>query len=143
MAYLAILVAAIAAHVLGFLWYGPLFGKTWMKLMNVTEKDKGKAKHEGMTKVMVGSFLTTLVMAVVLDFLISEVGYVDVTGTSPFLWNALGGALTGAIAWLGFLATTQMGMVFWENKPWSLYALNTIHYLVTLVVMGAIIGAWP
>ncbi|HLD39833.1 MAG TPA: DUF1761 family protein, partial [Candidatus Nanoarchaeia archaeon] len=31
--YLAVLVAAIAAYVVGFLWYGPVFGKKWMALM--------------------------------------------------------------------------------------------------------------
>ena len=125
--YLAVLVAAVAAHVLGFLWYGPLFGKKWKSLMKVTEKDK----HKGMAKTMVGSFLSTLVMAYVLAWF---VGYV---GLSP-----MAGAMTGAAAWLGFLATSQMGMVFWENKPWSLYLLSTGHYLVSLVVMGAIVGAW-
>lgn len=34
--YLAILVAAVLSMVLGFLWYGPLFGKEWTKLMGVT-----------------------------------------------------------------------------------------------------------
>ena len=31
--YLAVLAAAVSNMVLGFLWYGPLFGKTWSKLM--------------------------------------------------------------------------------------------------------------
>jgi hypothetical protein len=30
--FLAILAAAVANLLLGFLWYGPLFGKPWMKL---------------------------------------------------------------------------------------------------------------
>jgi|SRR3989344_4496687 len=129
--YLAVLVAAIAAHVLGFLWYGPLFGKKWMQLMKLTDKDKEKAKQKGMATAMVGSFLSTLVMAGVLAFL------VDLAGAS-----VANGLMLGFLTWLGFLATSQMGMVFWENKPWALYMLQTGHYLVSLLVMGAILGVW-
>lgn len=129
--FLAVLVAAIAAHIVGFLWYGPLFGKKWMQLTNLTEKDKEKSKQKGMAKVIVGSFLGTLVMAGVLAFL---VGLAGVTVTN--------GLMLGFLTWLGFLATSQMGMVFWENKPWALYALQTGHYLISLLLMGAILGAW-
>ena len=129
--YLAVLVAAVAAYGLGFLWYGPLFGKKWMQLMNLTDKDKEKAKQKGMVKAYVATFVTTLVTAYVLAWF---VGYVEMTPA--------GGAMTGALAWLGFLATSEIGMVFWENKPWALYALNTGHSLLSLVVMGAIVGAW-
>ena len=129
--YLAVLVAAVVAHVVGFLWYGPLFGKKWMSLMKLTDKDKEKAKQKGMAKTIIGSFLSTLVMAYILALLVGYAGLNPVTG-----------AATGALAWVGFLATSQLGMVFWENKPWSLYFLSTGHYLVTLVVMGAILGAW-
>lgn len=129
--YLAVLVAAVAAYVLGFLWYGPLFGKKWMQLMNLTGKDKEKAKQKEMVKAYVATFVTNLVTAYVLAWF---VGYVGMTPA--------GGAMTGAVAWLGFLATSGTGMVLWENKPWALYALNMGHSLLSLVVMGAIVGAW-
>ncbi|MBI3341870.1 DUF1761 domain-containing protein, partial [Candidatus Curtissbacteria bacterium] len=31
--YMAVVAAAVVNMVLGFLWYGPLFGKPWMKMM--------------------------------------------------------------------------------------------------------------
>ena len=45
--------------------------------------------------------------------------------------------------WLGFFATTQLGMVMWEGKPVKLYIINTLHHLVSLVVMSAILAVWP
>lgn len=129
--YLAVLVAAVAAHALGFLWYGPLFGKKWRQLMKVSEKDMEKAKQKGMTKVVLGSFLGTLVMAGVLAWLLDMAGV-----------TVINGLLFSFMVWLGFFATEQMGMVFWENKPWSLYMLQTAHSLVSLLIVGAIIGAW-
>lgn len=34
---LATLLATVLSFVLGGLWYGPLFGKTWMRLVGMTE----------------------------------------------------------------------------------------------------------
>ena len=31
----AVLLAAVISYVIGFAWYGPIFGKTWMKLMKI------------------------------------------------------------------------------------------------------------
>ena len=138
MAYLAILIAAIAAQVLGFLWYGPLFGKKWMALMKFSEKDMNKAKQKGMAKTYLMSFVASLVTAAVLSFFVGFL--VDVTGATPVLWNGLAGALVGVLVWLGFVATKSLGSVFWEGKSWSLYFLNTAYDLVNLLLMGAIIG---
>lgn len=33
--YLAIVVSAVAAFAIGFIWHGPLFGKTWAKLCGI------------------------------------------------------------------------------------------------------------
>lgn len=46
--YPAVLGAAIASMILGFLWYGPLFGNAWMRLSGMTEADKAAAQKKGM-----------------------------------------------------------------------------------------------
>ena len=131
--YLAIIVTAIVGYAIGMLWYSPLlFGNIWMNLQGITKKDMAKAKKKGMGKVMLLGFITTLIMTLVLNYLIGLFGYA-VAGD---------GALLGFWIWLGFLATTMLGIVLWENKPVPLYLINTAHYLVVLVIMGAILGAW-
>ena len=135
---LAIVIAAIAAYVLGFLWYGPLFGKQWMAMMKLNPKDKDKGKQKGMWKTYLMSFVASLVTAGVLSFFVGFL--VDVTGATPVLWNALFGALVGTLLWLGFVATKSLGSVFWEGRSWKLYLFNTVYDLVSLVVMGAIVG---
>jgi hypothetical protein len=45
--YLAILASGIIMMVLGYLWYGPLFGKPWMKLAGITKSDMEKSKKNG------------------------------------------------------------------------------------------------
>ena len=37
--WLAVLVAVVAAQVVGFLWYGPLFSKQWMAALGRTQEE--------------------------------------------------------------------------------------------------------
>lgn len=129
---LAVVVASVVSMVLGMLWYGPFFGKQWMSLMKLTKLDMEKSKKKGMTTTYVLAFLTTFIMSIVLGYLI------ELTN----MLSAFGGVVVGSLVWLGFLATTLAGSVLWENKPWKLYFLNAGHYLLTLVVIGAILGVW-
>ncbi len=130
--YLAVLAAAVASMVVGFLWYGPLFGKMWMQLMNFDKKKIDEAKKKGMGKTYVLAYLAALVTSYVLAL------FVDYAKAKTIM----DGAVLGFWVWIGFFATTQLGMVLWENKPMKLYLLNTLHYLVTLAVMGAILAVW-
>ncbi|HLD40497.1 MAG TPA: DUF1761 domain-containing protein [Candidatus Nanoarchaeia archaeon] len=132
--YIAIMVAAVAAHVLGFLWYGPLFGKKWASMMKFTEKNKEKAKGKGMAKLYVLSFIGSLVTAFVLSLFIGPA--FDVVS------GMINGAIVAALIWIGFMATKALGGVLWEEKSWKLYFLNVSYDLVSLVAMGVIIGAW-
>ena len=129
---LAVLVCAIVAHGLGALWYGKLFTKQWMRLSGLTEADMKKAKEKGMAKTYVLSFLSSLVMAYVLGWAVQSAQVI----------SAGAGAMMGFWAWLGYIATVELGTVLWENKPWKLYFINAGHYLVTLLVMGVILGLW-
>ncbi len=131
--YLAVLVAAIVQMVVGALWYSPMvFGKMWMKLSGLNAKQLEEAKKKGMGKSYFLMFLGTLVMSYVLAH------FVFYTGATSFIL----GMQTGFWIWLGFLATTTMGMVLWDNKPWSLYVLNNGYNLVVLLLMGGILAVW-
>ncbi len=130
--YVAVIVAAIVSMGIGFLWYGPLFGKAWIKLSGMSMKDMEKKKKKGMTKTYVIAFIGTLVMAYVLAHFVDYVGATTLSA----------GAELGSWLWIGFFAPTLLGIVLWEGKSWKLYLLNVGHYLVTLVVMGAILAVW-
>lgn len=130
--WLVILGTALAGYLVGWLWYGPLFEKQWMKLNGFSKKDMEKSKKEGMAKTYLAGFLATVIMAYVLSMFVKlalAVTFVD-------------GALVGLWLWLGFIATTLFGKVLWENKPFKLYLLDSLHYLVVLAVMGGIFAVW-
>ena len=131
--YIAIIVASIVSFVIGMLWYSPLlFGNLWMKSAGLSKDKIGKAKKKGMGKTILIAFLTTVIMVYVLGYLLNILNYND----------AISGAIIGFLVWLGFLATTGLGRVLWEGKSFSFYLINTLHELVSLVVIGAILGAW-
>jgi len=124
-------VAAIVAFVIGGLWYGPLFGKTWMKLSGVTMKKTKEGKKKA-SKSMVIGFILTAVTAFALSCILAHTQ----AGTMA---EALQVAF---VLWLGFMMPVEAGSVIWEGKPFKLLALNALHSLVTVFVMAAIIFAW-
>ena len=130
--YLAIFVGAISNMILGFLWYGPIFGKTWIALMGFTNESMEAAKAKGMGKQYTLMFLGALTMSYVLAHFIDYAG----AATIPQ------GIQAGFWVWLGFIAPVTLGSVLWDNKPWKLWFLNNGYYLISLVIMGGILASW-
>lgn len=128
--WIEIIAAAVTANVLGFLWYGPIFGKQWIKLTGMTETKIKEAKAKGMTKSYAIMMVSAVVMAYVLSMFIGNAGANTLTD----------GAMVGFWAWLGFAATIQLSKVLWGDESYNLYYLETGYYLVSLLLMGAIIG---
>lgn len=133
--YLAILVAAFAAFAIGFLWHGPLFGKTWMKLMNITpeQMERGKEKmQKKMPLYMLLALIQQLIVAGVIAMLVSALGITTVAGALMLaFW-----------LWLGFSAAAQINGVLWEERPVNLYLFNIVYHLVIIVVATLIVSLW-
>ncbi len=130
---IAVLVCAMINMVIGMSWYSQsLFGKTWMKLSGINPKKIDTSKKKGMGKLYFLNFLAALLMMYILAHF---VGYTEST-----TW--MEGMQTGLWIWLGFIATTMLGMVLWEGKPFKLYLINSLYYLVTLCIAGAILASW-
>jgi len=81
---------------------------------------------------MATAFIANLIMAYVLAALI------NVTSASTLM----DGAILGFWVWLGFVATVGVGGVLWEKKPWGLFWLNNIGWLVAIAIMGAVLAGW-
>lgn len=127
-----VLFAAIVNMVLGMVWYGPLFGKTWMKLIGISEKSMEEMKKKGVEKSYALAFFGSLITAFVLATLI------DIAQAR----NANEGIQLGFLAWLGFVATTSLSSVLWEGKSPKLYWLNNTYNLTSLIIMGVILTVW-
>jgi len=133
---LAVIAAALANMAIGFVWYGPLFGKTWMKLSGITPDKIDAAKASGMGKTYLLGLLGSLVMSYVLAHaVVFAASYFKMSGVSA-------GLMSGFWNWLGFIAPVTLGAVLWEGKSWSLWMLMNGYYAVSLLVMGAILSVW-
>lgn len=128
--YIAVLVCGVIAMVLGSLWYGPLFGKPWMKELGMSKGQMNQAMKKGMAKNYVIMFISSLLLAYVLAHVLGFASN-DMGGTS--VSNGLQG---GFWMWLGFVATTMLGKVLWEGKSLKLYAIDSGYYLALILLMG-------
>lgn len=131
----AILVAALAAFAIGFMWHGPVFGQIWMKLMKITPEDMAKGQKEMGKKMplyMLVALLQQLVTAVIMTIFCRTIGATDAVSTF-FLAFYL---------WLGFIATTLLNGVLWEKRSIPLYLFNIAYHFVNLYVIALIVGMW-
>lgn len=134
--YTAVLGAAVLSMVLGFLWYGPLFGKTWMTLMGWSKEKMPKPNQNEMMKMYGLQALGSLAMAFVLAHALTFAkAYLGSEGVSA-------GVQTGFWNWLGFVAPVTLGSVLWAGKPWKLWLLNNSYNLTTLILMGVTLSLW-
>jgi hypothetical protein len=127
--YLAVVVAAIAYFVLGFLWYGFLFNKPWMALEHVNIE---QAKSVSPVVPFIVSFLLELLVA----YCLAQI----------CIWRnantASRGASIGVIIWVGFVGPIALMTYMFEMRPKALFAINEFYPLAGLILMGAILGAW-
>lgn len=139
--YLAVLVSALGAVVLGGLWFGPIFGKTWMKEVGFKTEDMEKAKADPeIKKAMMKSYLLVAVGALLSAFvlahsLVFSTYYLDVRGP-------LAGLESAFWIWLGFTAPALMGSVLWEGKTWKYWAIVAGYYLVSFGMMAVVLTLW-
>ena len=125
-------VAALAAFMLGALWYSPmLFAKAWVAAHGYTEADV-KAMQANAPKAYGISFLCFLLMAHVLAWL------VHLTGASNWMY----GLHLGFLGWLGFALPLGLTAHVYSNKKLATFLIDLGYQFVYLLLMGAIIGAW-
>jgi hypothetical protein len=137
--YLAILASMAAYFVLGFLWYGPIFGKTWLAEMKKPSdcKPEPGAMRKSFTLMIIGSFLTMFVLSCTV--LVWRPSFWNVGEDGP---NAAYGFFAAIFSWIGFYVPVLLGQVGWEGKSWKLFFINAGYYLVGLQIGGLILSCW-
>jgi Protein of unknown function (DUF1761) len=121
---LAILVAAIAAFLVGFAYYSVL-GK---QLAAVS----GAPSEQPPPWTIAVEFLRCLLLAVVVAGLASEAEIGEWTG----------GLALGLALWIGFPFVLWTGAVVHEKTPWKLAAIHAGDWLPKLVAVAVIVSVW-
>ncbi len=125
--WLAVLVAAVVNMMIGFLWYGPLFSATFLRLIGKREEE-----IEASPVVYLLGFVMGLVTTYVLAVVIGSAGVAT-------WW---GGAATGAVVWIAIGALTSANTILYEDRPVGLWLLFSSYQLVVLTIAGILFAVW-
>ena len=123
---IAVLVAAAAGLVVGALWYGTL-SKAWRSALS-----RDRAARSANPMAVVTAIIVNVVMAFMLAGVIGHLGAVTMRN----------GIVSGAFIWIGFVITSMAADHAFQGRPPALTAIAGGHWLVVLLVMGAVIGAF-
>jgi len=126
---LAVLVAAIVQWVFGYLWYGLLFKKDYKALAL-----SGGAAAPNAGGVMALIFIANLILSFAL---------VKIIGLGGPDWATFGkGSLVGAICGLGFVVPPMFAGHISEGKPFKLFGINALYWLIAMYLSGGILAIW-
>jgi hypothetical protein len=127
--WLAILAPAVAGFVVGGIWYGPLFGKAWMKARGIDPEEAARGANMGM--IFGTTFVLNLIAAFALDHLYNSY--------DTHLGLHYSVAIAGIIG-VGFIATSVGVNYLFSRLPRSLFLIDAGYWIVMYLVMGAIFG---
>lgn len=160
--FLICVLTAFVPMIVGFIWYGPLFGKSWMKEMEFT---KESLKGGNMVMIFGLSYVASFLIAFVLQTLVihqwgafsslmGEPGFTEQSGEAytffqKFISNygnrfrTFGhGALHGAMIGLLLVGSVITIKALFERKSFKYIAINTSYWVVSLAIMGGILCKW-
>ncbi len=128
--WVAILVAAIAAFIFEALWFS-VFMNEWLAGIGRTrEWLVGTGLNPAVQYAT--AILCSIIAAAVLSICIQASGE----------QTARRGVLCAAVIWFGFIATNWAKAYIFEVRTFQIYAIYTGYYLIELMLIGAIVGAW-
>jgi hypothetical protein len=129
--YVALIVAALAVFILGWLWYTVLFGKAWVKEMG---KSMEGVKPDGgmMAKSYILMYLATIVMGYVLAHILQ---FADVATTMEAINTAFW-------VWLGFFVAGNISHYLFPAKSFKLFLIDQVYQLLVLIIVSVILTLW-
>ncbi len=126
----AVLLATVVCFVLGALWFGPLFGKPWMRSLGKDPAVAQLAPKIGLRRMLSITFILEWIMAICLAYFIGD--------KDDAVHGALYGFLTG-LPWVGFAIAVN---ALFEQKPANYVFITAGYWTAAFTLMGLILGAW-
>lgn len=129
-----ILAVTLLNFILGMVWYGPLFGKAWAKILGVSIPTAPEEK-EAMRKKMISPMILTFIGT----FLTNIVLYISVS-----VGDILAGVVFAAIFWLGFIVPSVANGIIWDKMSkktmFHKFLIQAGFSLVSFVVAAIVFG---
>jgi hypothetical protein len=133
--FIAVLVAALAAFIIGFLLHGPILGKLWMRLANI--HPTGNEKLSDMLPQMFWNFVVNIITATGIALCVAVLSE-SIFSTQI---SVLNGIIIGLMVWVFFVCTTTSIEVIWMGKSFKLWLYEMFCSLIVMVTIGLIIGS--
>jgi hypothetical protein len=124
--YWAVIIAAIVGYAAGAAWYMSL-SKPWMAAQGFSHEQL-QANRSPMPFII--TFVANLVMAFMLAGVIGHLGPVTLRSA----------VISALFLWVGFVLTTMSANYSFARRPLKLLAIDAGHWLLVLVLQGAVIG---
>lgn len=120
-----IIVAAVASFVLGMIWWGPLFGKAWMRGMGMkVETTKPPVSS------MIATIISSLVKVYALAWMLSLTQMPNIEAVM-MLFFAI---------WIGVLSNVELSGVLWSKRKIPVMLINMGFYAVEFALIAFIIA---
>ncbi len=123
------LIGAAVMTVIGFIWYGPLFGKAYMSASGITPESMGTSKK-------------SVIVPTVIEFIMS---FIMLFGFLTILNLAFAGTYSSSLAvaalfWFFFMMTQKASSVLWTpmttKSKWTMFLLSAGYSLVSLLIVA-------
>ena len=132
----AILIASIAAYLVGWAWYSPiLWAKPWLEARGKTPADM-KDGMKDMPKVMAYGFVSTLATAYAIAVFLAMSG----------VTTLLGSLQVGLLLCFGFVVTTEFGHMLytaspphWGRKAQQVFFIDIGYQIVLFMIVSSVI----
>ncbi len=127
--FIAITVCAVVVWLIGAAWYSPLlFAKPWVAIVGRQMGEKPKGVYKGMIASLIGDLFLCFVLAHILRW----------SGANDWM----DGLHIGLLMWVAFFAAPMYPQSVYEGRPAKYFAINGGYWLVSLLVVGAILAVW-
>lgn len=121
--YLAVCASAVAAFIIGFIWYGALFRKLWSEGHGFTQEQSAALQKSAPVAAAV-SFIGYLVTAYILALLFN---YMNIADMRTALWVTF-------LIWLGFPAMIGLMNSLYTGRSLVVYLIDVLYQLTYLLL---------
>jgi len=129
MEYLEILIAAVAAFMLGFLWYTALFGKIWQAETGITDEQA----NSGIALTHGTAFVMMLLIASTINMIVN----MHEAQEQTLVHGAFHGVMMAVSVALPLLIIHYM----YQKKSLKLILIDGSYAIAFFAVIGAVLGA--
>ncbi len=140
--WLAILVAGLIPSIVGFIYYGPVFGKQWLSSLGKTEAEM-EPSNPAVTYGL--ATLTSLLLAFSMNALIQFL-HRDLNDAGELVFsshNTFGhGAMHGAFMCIFVALPPLISMALYHKMPGKTILMNVVFWILCFAIMGGILDVW-